>query len=82
LNSPFIRSPANAYKRRAEDSYPPGLWYDLWPFTPSVTPEYFVVYSRQPMLVDTGFPPITYRSWLPFSIRSVFIQRLGKGPSS
>ena len=76
LNSPFIRSPANAYKARAEDTYPPGLWYDLWPFTPSITPEYFVVYSRQPMLVDTEFPPITYRAWLPFSIRSVYLQRL------
>jgi 4-amino-4-deoxy-L-arabinose transferase-like glycosyltransferase len=82
LNSPFIRSPANAYKTRADDNFPPGLWYDLWPITPSITPEYFVVYSRQPMLVDTGFPPITYRAWLPFSIRSVFIQRLAKGPNS
>jgi 4-amino-4-deoxy-L-arabinose transferase-like glycosyltransferase len=75
LNSPFIRLPANAYKTRADDSYPPGLWYDLWPFTPTINPEYFVVYSRQPMLVDTAFPPITYRAWLPFSIRSVYLQR-------
>ncbi|HEX7798263.1 MAG TPA: glycosyltransferase family 39 protein [Vicinamibacterales bacterium] len=75
LNSPFIRFPANAYMRRADDSYPPGLWYDLWPFTPTITPEYFVVYSRQPMLVDTEYPPITYRAWLPFSIRSVYLQR-------
>ena len=82
LNSPFMRSPANAYKTRPDDSYPTGVWYDLWPFTPSITPEYFVVYSRQPMLADTEFPPITYRAWLPFSIRSVFIQRLGKGSSS
>jgi hypothetical protein len=75
LNSPFIRSPVNAYKTRSDESYPPGLWYDLWPFTPTITPEYFVVYSRQPMLVDTEFPPITYRAWLPFSIRSVYLQR-------
>jgi len=75
LNSPFIRSPANAYKPRADDSYPPGVWYDLWPFTPSITPEYFVVYSRQPELTDAGYPPVAYRAWLPFSIRSVYLQR-------
>ncbi len=55
----------------------PGYW--LWDRTPSIQPRYFVVYSPDPSLIDSPFPPVRYKAWLPPFRRQVLTQKLLSG---
>jgi hypothetical protein len=63
--------PSRPYRER-----PGGVWFRFWGLTPSVDPKYFVVYSRQPGLTDTAYPPVSYSVWLPPATRSVYTQTI------
>ena len=76
VNNWRIKVPAGTYRFPPASRDPSGLWYQFWSLTPSVDPQYFVVYSRQPALVDTVHPPVTYAAWLPPLTRAVYIQSI------
>ncbi len=76
INNFAIAIPNDAYKFRPFPHYPGGLRYLFWALTPSVDPEYFVVYSRLPGLIDSSYRPVTYSTWLPPSTRTVYTQVL------
>jgi hypothetical protein len=76
VNSFLLSSWSGAPQSRPFRDRPGGVSFRFWALTPSVDPEYFVVYSRQPGLVDATYPPVTYSAWLPLSTRSVFVQML------
>jgi dolichyl-phosphate-mannose-protein mannosyltransferase len=75
LNNGLIRRPATAYKFRPGREGRKELWFRFWGLTPSVDPDYFVVYSRQPDLADTDYPPVTFSVWLPPFTRTVLTQK-------
>jgi dolichyl-phosphate-mannose-protein mannosyltransferase len=76
INNFLIAIPEDAYRFRPFRQYPGGLRYLFWALTPSVDPEYFVVYSRQPGFIDSSYGPVTYSTWLPPSTRTVYTQVL------
>jgi hypothetical protein len=78
INSELIRVPATAHVVRSPRQYPGVMHFGFSALTPSIEPQYFVVYSRQRGLVDTSYPPVVYQGWLPFSRRTVFTQRLAE----
>lgn len=65
-----------ARKPDEDRDYPiPPYWF--WEKTPSIDPQYFVVYSRIDGLQDSRFPPVPYTTWLPPFHRRVFTQVMG-----
>jgi hypothetical protein len=60
---------------RAYPVWPP---YWFWAKVPDIDPLYLVTYSRMEGLVDAGFAPVPYRTWLPVSTRFVYTQVAGR----
>lgn len=46
------------------------------PLSPAIVPKYFVVQSQMLCFLDTTYPPVHYRTWLPPFDRALFVQRL------
>jgi hypothetical protein len=55
-------------------TYPIEDPYFFWEKTPSVDPRYFLVYTRQPELVDAPFPQVPFTAWLPPFHRQILTQ--------
>jgi hypothetical protein len=51
----------------------PPFWF--WKYTRAIHPAFVVSYSPLPGLVDAGFPPVPYRTWLPPFDHKLLIQR-------
>jgi hypothetical protein len=71
VNNAYIRMPPDAY-RVIQRPHPVEFWF--WSRVPALEPRYFVVYSRQPGLLDTPFPPVRFTTWLPPRRREVLTQ--------
>jgi hypothetical protein len=71
LNDPNI---TNLPRADREVTAPTTSWYWFSTETPHIHPQWFVVLSRQPGLRDSGFPPVSYPSWLPPGDQQVFTQ--------
>jgi hypothetical protein len=76
LNWAAIKNPHNAYRRYPPESrLAPACRLDFAVYTPSIKPEYFLVFEPMPCLAPSRFGPIAYRTWLPPHTRYVYIQR-------
>jgi hypothetical protein len=76
VNWAAIENPPNTYRPYGPD---PGLAspcrLNFSAYTPTINPEYFVVFKPMPCLDASQFGPINYHNWLPPHTRSIFIQR-------
>jgi hypothetical protein len=81
VNDARIQVPPGAYKAKRTPVVPGTVRYWMLAWTPSIQPEYFVVYSPQPGLVDSGLAPVPFTTWLPPSTRRVVIQTNHPGPA-
>jgi hypothetical protein len=76
VNWDAIENPPNAYRfYPPETGLAPPCRLDFAVYTPSVQPEYFVVFKPMPCLAPSRFGPTAYRNWLPPHTRYVYIQR-------
>jgi hypothetical protein len=76
VNWAAIENPPNAYRwYPPETGLAPACRLDFAVYTPSIKPEYFVVFEPMPCLAPSQFGPIDYRTWLPPHARYVYIQR-------
>jgi hypothetical protein len=76
INWVQIANPGGVYQPyTADKSLGPPCRLDFAPYTPSVTPDYFVVFHPMPCLASSKFAPIAYRTWLPPTRRAVYVQQ-------
>jgi hypothetical protein len=76
VNWEAIQNPPNAYRfYPPETGLAPPCRLDFAVYTPSIKPEYFVVFKPMPCLAPSQFGPTAYRNWLPPHTRYVYIQR-------
>jgi len=76
MNWAAIENPPNAYHpNRSDSGLAPLCRLNFSAYTPTITPEYFVVFKQMPCLDASQFSPISYHNWLPPHTRFIFIQR-------
>jgi hypothetical protein len=76
INWVAIENPPNAYRSyRPDFGLAPACRLDFSAYTPTIQPEYFVVFRPMPCLAASQFAPLNYRNWLPPHARFIFIQR-------
>jgi hypothetical protein len=75
IDDPRIRNPPNAYRPNREPvNLPSKCRLDFAPYTPSVQPKFFVVFSSMPCLQISPYNPVTYSTWLPPFRRTIYVQ--------
>jgi len=70
ISSEHIKMPRHTLPDKLE----PECRLNFSPYTPAVTPEYFVVFHPMPCLANSQFAPVGYHSWLPPTRRSIYVQ--------
>jgi hypothetical protein len=77
INDPRMRGPVGAYQanvevpRVAEDCR-----FDFAPYTPAIHPRFTIAFGEKWCLRPSGFPAVTYRSWLPPYRGQVIVQEI------
>lgn len=74
INDARLQRPAHAY-RAYVDPMPSPCRLNFASFTPAIKPRFFVVFHPMPCLEVSGFPDITYRTWLPPFQRSIYVEK-------
>ncbi|HEX6770663.1 MAG TPA: hypothetical protein VF126_01470 [Acidobacteriaceae bacterium] len=77
VNESKIGYPADAFHLNVQDARRPvncRLGFDQ--YTPALHPRYIVVFTPVWCLEPSGFPPVSYRAWLPPFVRRIYIERV------
>src|SRR5438067_891105 len=76
MNYPLIKVPADAYVPLEENPAWRGERYWLWPYTPSIMPQYVLARSQVSGYEDAGLGQLSYRSLFPPFRRPLYILKL------
>jgi hypothetical protein len=76
INDDRLGNPANSYHPNLDSlKLAPKCRLNFAPFTPAITPQYFVVFKPMACLEPSKYPPIRYLTWLPPFQREIYIQQ-------
>jgi hypothetical protein len=76
VHSVWITNPAGASTPRQDDlGLPPDCTYWFYELTPSIRPQYYVVFSPLACFAPSSFAPVSYGAWLPPFHRELYIQQ-------
>jgi hypothetical protein len=78
INDPRLRVPPDAFRAVAPSAKPVPECAATWfggNLTPSITPEYFIVYSPVSCLDPAPFPAVPYRRWMPPFTGRIYVQK-------
>lgn len=78
INDPRLQHPPGAFRSLPPAARPVPECAVMWfggDLTPSITPEYFVVYSSLSCLDPAPFPPVPYQRWMPPFTGRIYVQK-------